>query len=116
MEEGSNWWIDAGIYLSYFLLAIALIAAVVLPLVKSLGDPKSLLKSIIGIVLLLVVFDVCYALSSSSVPAQFTDPAKMTYINSGSYQLVGGSIVMCYVLLIGTVVAVVYSEVVKMFK
>jgi formate-dependent nitrite reductase membrane component NrfD len=116
MEESSTWWIDAGIYLSYFLLAIALIAAVVLPLFKSLGDPKSLITSIVGVVLLLVVFGICYALSSSSVPNQFTDPAKMTFMTPSSYQLVGGSIVMCYVLLIGTAVAVVYSEVVKMFK
>ncbi len=119
MEESSSstWWIDAGIYLSYFLIAVSMGAAIIMPLIKSVGDPKSLLKSLIGIGALTLVFGVCYILSSSDVPAKFSDSLKQNlFMTPGNYQLVGGSIIMCYVLLIVTALTVVYSEVTKLFK
>jgi formate-dependent nitrite reductase membrane component NrfD len=119
MEESSSstWWIDAGIYLSYFLMAIAMGAAVILPLIKSFGDPKGLVKSLIGIGALVLIFGFCYLLSSSDVPARFSDSLKQNlFTTPSSYQLVGGSIVMCYALLIITALIVVYSEVTKLFK
>jgi hypothetical protein len=120
MEEStsSTWLIDAGIYLSYVLLAVALIAAIVLPLIKAVGDPKGLITSVIGVVVLLVVFGICYAVSSGDVPPRFSDADKgaMLYMTPSQYKLVGGSIVMCYVLLIGTILAVVYSQITESLK
>ena len=49
-------WIDIGLYAAYILMGVAAVAAIVMNLVNSLGNPKSLLKSGIGIVLLGLIF------------------------------------------------------------
>jgi ABC-type phosphate transport system permease subunit len=103
-------WIDIGIYLSYIMIAVALLAAIVMPLIKSLDNPAGLLKSALGVVGLLVLFALCYFLSDSSVHAAFVDKAQKMGVSTSTYQLVGGSIVMIYVTLVVTVVAIVIGE------
>lgn len=105
-------WIDIGLYLSYALTVIAIVAAIVLPLVKSLDDPKSLVKTLISFGVLLVIFLVCYALSGNEVTKLYE---KFGVGETGS-KIIGGSLIMTYLMFIVTVVGVAVSEVSKLFK
>lgn len=98
--------IDIGLYASYVLIILCAVAAVVIPLVQSFGDPKSLIKSAIGLVALVVVFFISYALADSDAPGATATTAK----------LVGAGIITMYILFIGALVGIVYTEVSKMIK
>ena len=52
--------IDLGLIAGYVLVGLCTIAAVVMPLVQSLSDPKSLAKSGIGVGVLVVIFLISY--------------------------------------------------------
>ena len=58
--------IDVGLYASYLLIVLCAIAAIVIPLAQSFGDPQSLVKSGIGLGVILVVFLVSYGIADSS--------------------------------------------------
>ena len=98
-----------GIPLSYILVGICVLAAIVLPLIQAIKNPKSLVK--MGIVLgtLILVFGVTYALAGDS-----------TYGNkeatAGTSKLVGAGLLTFYVLLIGALLSIVYTEVTKAIK
>ncbi|MCU0448365.1 MAG: hypothetical protein MUC97_00790 [Bernardetiaceae bacterium] len=108
-------WIDIGIYLSYLMIGVALVAAIVMPLIKSLDNPAGLLKSALGVVGLLVLFAICYFMSDSTIHAAFIEKAQKMGVSTGTYQLVGGSIVMIYVVCIVAAAAIVYGEIRSFF-
>ncbi|MBY0432594.1 MAG: hypothetical protein K2U26_00625, partial [Cyclobacteriaceae bacterium] len=64
--------IDLGLYVSYFLLIIALAACILLPLLGSIQNPKALVKSLMGVGGLLVLFGIGYVMSGSEVTAKYT--------------------------------------------
>ncbi|MEM7548533.1 MAG: hypothetical protein AAF363_02595 [Bacteroidota bacterium] len=104
--------IDFMLYLGYALVGVAAIAAIILPLISSLSDPKSLAKSGVGLVALLIVFGVGYALSGSEV----TDTYAKFGVDEGQSKLIGGFLTMMYILIIVTSVGIIYTEITKIFK
>ncbi|TAH22540.1 MAG: hypothetical protein EAZ08_01320 [Cytophagales bacterium] len=106
--------IDIGLYVSYLLVIVAIAAAVVLPVVYSLGDPKSLIGVGISVAALLILFFVSYVLSSDEI----TNPkAAATYgVTPGTAKLIGGSLIMMYLMFVGAIIGVVANEVIKIFK
>ncbi len=104
---------DVVLYISYALVIVAALGAIVLPLINSLGEPKTLIKTGIGLVGLIVVFGVSYAIAGDEVTAVYTNHDVET---SGASKLIGGTIVMMYVMLIGAILGIVFTEVAKNFK
>jgi len=101
--------VNIGLYLTYTLVAVALLAAIVFPLIYLIQDPKQAKNSVMGILGLGIVFLISYLLSSNEV----YEEEKITATVS---QLVGGSIIMLYLLLAVAVVAAIYSEVARILK
>ncbi|MEP0711635.1 MAG: hypothetical protein ABJC55_06900, partial [Algoriphagus sp.] len=58
---------DILLYGSYLLVILGAAVAILLPLIKSLDDPKSLLKTAAGIVGIVVLFFIAYSISSNEV-------------------------------------------------
>lgn len=96
-----------GLYFSYFLGGIAILTLIVLPLRNALQAPKEMVKSAIGIGILLVVFVISYISSSSAVTP------KMVSLGTTDSQLIGAGLIMFYISLIASIVGLIYSEIKK---
>ncbi|MEM9672234.1 MAG: hypothetical protein ACFB15_01270 [Cyclobacteriaceae bacterium] len=102
-----------GLIAAYALVGIALLAAVVLPLIQSISDPKSMLGTVVGIVIIAVIFFVGFSIA--------TDEVTNVYVNNNvtegtTSKMIGGAIITMYILVILAIVGIVITEVTKVFK
>lgn len=111
MNENSTFF-DIILYIGYFLVAVAVIAAIVLPLVKSLSNPRSLMTIGAGLVALLVIFGIAYALSGNEVRPSYS----VFGIDEGGSKLIGATIITMYLLLALALIGIVVTEVSKLFR
>lgn len=115
-------WIDLGLYASYILIVIAIVAAVVMNFVNALKNPKSLIKSGIGIGALAIVYLIGWSMAPAEVDrlsAAAFDAIKMdptSESTQGVYRHVGGAMTTTLVLLIVAVVGLIYSSVARIVK
>ncbi len=96
-----------GLYFYYFLGGIALLVLIVLPLRNALQAPKEMLKSAIGIGVLLAAFVVAYVISSPEVTP------KMVSLGTTDSQLIGAGLILFYIALVASVIGLIYSEIKK---
>lgn len=111
MEESSSFF-DIILYIGYFLVAVAIIAAIVLPLIKSLSNPRSLIAVGGGILALAVIFLIGYALADSEVMPYY---ARYS-LDGGGGKLIGGAIITMYILLGLALLSIAVTEVSKIFR
>jgi hypothetical protein len=104
--------VDIMLYGSYLLVIVAALGAIVLPLINALNNPKSLLKSALGIVVIGVVYLVSWAISGDEVTAKYI---KFD-ITSTSSQVIGGVLITTYLLMGIAVISIIYSEIAKIIK
>jgi hypothetical protein len=105
---------DIMLYATYLLAVVGTILSIVMPLLKSLDDPKGLMKSGLGVLGLAVLFFICYFLSGNEVLPKFEGaPFNLT---PGLSQLIGGMLVMTYVLSLITIAAILVTELTKAVK
>jgi len=102
-----------GLYLAYILTAVGVVLAIVLPLIKSLDEPKQLISSAIGVGILVVIYGIGYMISGSEVTARYIESGVET---EGLSNLIGGMLTMVYLLLGIAVVGIVYTELNKAIK
>lgn len=105
---------DILLYGSYLLVIVGAAVAVLMPLIKSLDDPKSLLKTALGIVGIVVLFFIAYSISSNEVLPKFE--AAPFNLTPGGSQLVGGMLITTYILAIVALGSIVLTEVTKAIK
>lgn len=118
----SEQWIDIGLYAAYALIIVAAASAIIMNLVNSLKNPKTLVKSAAGVVVLVIIFFIGY----SSAPAELgsttmaafesanMDPTAESTVNV--YKFVGGAMTTTLVLIIIAVVGLVYSSISRIVK
>src|SRR5436189_5390154 len=104
--------IDIGVYAAYILLAIAVGAMIVLPLMNALKNPKDLGKSAVGLGALVVLFGVAFALSGSELSPKWISLGVTTAFSS---RLIGAGLTMFYFVLIISVIGLIDSEISKAF-
>lgn len=104
--------VDAGLYTSYALLGIAVIAAIVLPLLNAGNSPGALKKGLIFVVGMIVLFGISYGLAGSELN---TDQIAKGVAKSTS-KLVGAGLIMFYLTAVIAVVGLIYSEINKALK
>lgn len=98
--------IDIGLIGSYILIGLCAVSAIVMPLVQSLSDPKSLVKSGIGVGVMLVVFLITYALADGNSQGA----------TEGTSKMVGAGLITMYILVAGALLGIVYTEISKVIK
>ena len=111
--------IDIGLILSYVLVGLAAAAAIIMNLINSLGNPKSLIKSAAGVVLLVVIFFIGYSMAPSEF--NMTTAAAMEAANidpttesaGSTYKIIGGAMTTTLALIIIAVVGLIYSSVAR---
>ena len=103
---------DIFLYLGYTLVIIAAVSAIILPLINALGNPQSLLKSGLGVVIIVALYFLAYAFSGSEVTQQYSKYEVGPELS----KTVGGTLIMAYLLLGFAIVGIVFTEVNKIFK
>jgi hypothetical protein len=104
--------ISPGLYVGYALVGIALIAAVVLPLINSLKNPSVLIKSGIALVVLLVIFAISYGIADSNLNSIASSYGE----TPGSVRMIGAGLIMFYIIFILSAIGLIYSEINKALK
>ena len=104
--------LDIGLYIFYVLLFIAVAAAFIFPLINSIKEPGALIRTGIGIGLIVVLFGVSYALSGSYV----SRVATVAGLSESTVKLISAGLIMFYITLVLAVLALLYSEISKALK
>ena len=104
--------VNIGLYAAYVLVIGSIALGLLMPLINSVGDPKSLLKGLYGILLIGAVFGISFAFSDSIVTANY---AKYG-IGPGLSKLVGAGLISMYLLMIIAFAGIIVTEIVKIFK
>ena len=103
--------LDVGLYILYALLFVAVATAIIFPLINSFSNPSGLLKTGIGLGVILVLFGISYAISGS----ELTRTAIGAGLTESTVKLIGAGLIMFYIVLVGAVLALIYSEISKAF-
>lgn len=105
---------DITLNVGYFLIIIGIAAAILLPLIQSLGDPRSLLKTGLAILALVVVFFIAYSISDANVADKFAaEPFNLT---PGLSKFSGALLITSYLLFVGAFVGIFITEISKMVR
>jgi hypothetical protein len=104
--------LDLGLYITYALIFIAVASMIVFPIFHMLREPSALLRSGIGIGVVLVLFVIAYALADSEVNMK----AAALGITPTASKLIGAGLIMFYITFVLSAAALVYSEISKALK
>ena len=105
--------ISIGLYISYLLLFLAAITAVVFPILDVINNPKEIAKSGISVAGLAILFVLSYVLSGSEITAKYMIGGVTTEFTS---KMIGAGLIMFYFVLFLSIAAMIYSEISKALK
>ncbi|MEX0884743.1 MAG: hypothetical protein WDZ72_14845 [Cyclobacteriaceae bacterium] len=105
---------DIFLYAGYLLIIIGAVLAIIMPLINSLGDPKSLLKTAVGVVIIGALFVIAYSMADPEVAAKYT--ADPYFITTTDAKLVGGVLLTVYALFVLAFVGIIVTEITKIVK
>lgn len=105
--------VDLMLIWGYILLAIAVAAVIILPLINLAKNPKGAVRSMVGLAIVVVLAIVCYALSSdvpvvNSAGGFFEDPFVLKISDTGLY--------LTYIALAVAILALIGGEIRNAFK
>ena len=104
--------VNISLYFAYILFGIAVVGAIVLPIVNAASQPKLLIKPIAALVGLVILFFIGYAFAGDSLNAR----AISAGVTSGISKMVGGALICMYVLFAAALIGIVFTEINKAFK
>jgi membrane protease YdiL (CAAX protease family) len=95
----------------YTLLGAAALVSIVFPIAIMAKNPKKAKTALFGVIGLLVIFGIGYAMAGSE-----TYQLGEVTIDAGASRRSEAGIIAFYILIIGAIGAIIYSEVAKAFK
>ena len=108
-----NFMTDVAIPVTYVLVVLAALSAVVFPIINALRvDPKSLTKPVAALVIMGVLFGISWAMSNNEVTTIYKE---FNVAEAGSKNI-GGSLIMTYFLIAGAFLAVLVDKVMSFLK
>lgn len=114
ISSGVSAFINIMFYISYFLMVIVLLATVAGFVMNAITNPGSIMLTALGLGGFVVLFLIGFFISGNEIIPVYT---KMIPGMSGSFsKVIGGSLIMSYLMLVLSFGGIVYSEVVKLFK
>ena len=93
----------------YILLGMALFAVLLFSITKLIDNPKKSLKSLLGLVAIVLVFLIAYFTASE-------ESLSKIEVTEGYMKFVGGSLTLLYFIGGISVVAIIVSEIYSLFK
>jgi hypothetical protein len=104
--------VNIGLVLTYIMLGIGVLAAVVFPILHMAQNPKSAKGALIGVGFLAVVFGLSYAIGGSEV----TPAMEAMQATASTSKIVSAGLIGFYILFFVSIIAAIYSEVSRFFK
>src|SRR5437016_1521276 len=104
--------IDIGLYVLYFMLGVAIVVATILPIVNLFSNPKSLIRIVGGAAILILAFVAAYSISDGTLMPGWIALEQTEF----SIKMISAGLIMLYVFLFGSIIAMIFSEVNKLFK
>lgn len=104
--------VNISLWVAYILIVIGVISAIVLPIINSLSDPKSLIKPVVALVAVGILYLICWAMAGESLNAK----AVALGVTAGTSKAVGGALIAMYLLGAVAIIGIIYSEISKAFK
>ena len=105
--------VDIALWGAIVLVIIALLASVLMPLINSLSEPKSLLKSLYGVIFIVVVFFISYMLAGNEVTPNYI---SYNVTSAGQSKMVGAGLTTTIIMSAVAVVGIIVSEINKAIK
>jgi hypothetical protein len=98
---------------AYILIGLAVLFALLFPIIRMVTNPKNALKTLIGVVGMVVLVGIMYMLASDEVLVITREnpdnvPSTLKWVGAGLNTM--------YVMFIAAVLAILYSEINKAFK
>ena len=110
----SDFLVNAGLILTYIMISVAALAALVYPIMFLAKNPSKSKNALIGIGCLLLVCILSYVFASSEI---LTFPGSEKFgMTESSTKRVGMGLITFYILSAGAILSVVYAEMGKIFK
>lgn len=103
---------DISLYVSYALVIIAILTALLLPLINSFSDPKKLVKIALGLGVLVVIFFIGYAVSSDEVTSVYARHG----VDESSSKIIGGALITMYIFFVVSFLSIIFTEITKLFR
>lgn len=100
------------LYLTYALIGVATISAIVFPVIALAGDMKKAKRALFGIGAVAVVFLLSYVVSDGTV----LDSYVKYNVTTGVSKMVGAVLIMTYILGLGAIVSAIAGEILKATK
>jgi hypothetical protein len=98
---------DFGLYAGYIcFLAVAVVAAIVLPLINALKSPAGLVKSLASVGGLVVIFIIAYAMSGSDLSTR----AISAGLTESSSKMIGAGLALFYIVFVAAVAGVFFLK------
>lgn len=104
--------INIMLYVTYLLIVVATLAAIVFPIIALAGDMKKAKRALFGVGAVAVVFLLSYVVSDATVLESY---AKYN-VTAGISKLVGAVLIMTYILGLGAIVSAIAGEILKATK
>jgi membrane protease YdiL (CAAX protease family) len=104
--------LDSFLYYTYALVAIALVAAFILPMIKLFSNPKGLKKMLMFLLIAVVLIGVSYALASSEPLVVKTNIEA----SENALKLTDAGLILTYILSAFAFLAILLGGVVKMVR
>lgn len=105
--------INFGLYATYVLIGIAVLGILIFSVARIISHPGAAKSALIGIVGLIVLGGISYALSSGDDAAtRFAD----LEISEGTSRMVGAGLVTFYLLVGIAILSIIYVEITRLFK
>ena len=102
-----------GLYAAYILVAVATLAAIVMPLVQSFSNPRALLGALVGVVAIAILFFIGYSVAGNEVTPLYI---KNNVTSAVTSKVIGGALITVYILTVLALISIVYSEISKIFN
>lgn len=97
----------------YVLLGIAAVSAIIFPLINMVQNPKKAKNALIGVVGLLIICGISYALSGSEI---HMDVDGVELADAATSQKSEAGLIAFYILAVVAIGSIIFAEVSKMFK
>lgn len=104
--------INIGIYITYILFAIAILALIVFPFYFMFTNFKKAKGGLLSILGLVVIFVLSYLVAPADQGVFYENFG----IGPGASKLIGGGLILTYLIFFGVIITAFYNEIAKWFK
>lgn len=102
-----------GLYAAYILIGVAILAAILMPLIQSFSNPRALLGALVGVVAIAVLFFIGYSIASNEVIPLYI---KNNVTSAVTSKVIGGALITMYILILLAMASIVVTEITKIFN